>query len=112
MTWDDLLARLARAGHAPEELDFMDNYGAIASTKYPQLAGRHLRCLFGTIRIDETIRADAYVFPSPGDAQDFRLLMDPEPGWHREANIVFRCDPADIDALRKALDDAVDLSGS
>jgi hypothetical protein len=104
MTWDDLLERLRLAGLHPEELDFMENYGPIAAERHKELEGRHLRCVFGTVRLNGNLKFDVYFFPSPDDAEDFARVMGARRGWQQAGNMVFGTEPEDRERLRKTLE--------
>lgn len=103
MHWDELLARLEEAGHAPQELDFMDDYGPIARRTLPALDQRRWRCLYGVARIHGDLRFEAYLFPSLDDAEDFHQLMAPVEIWFRVDNVVLRAEPEHVPALRTIL---------
>lgn len=104
MTWEELVDGLSRSGHAPEELAFMENYGTVALGQQRVGEGRHLRCMFGTIRVDGDLRFDAYLFPSEAEAEEFLNLMR-ESGWRRLRNVVLRSEPAATPRLGALVED-------
>jgi len=99
MIWDELIDHLRDSGHEPEELDFMESYGPFVSRIFPQLAGRHIRCVFGRLRIEGTISFDVYLFPSGGEAEEFCLLVGTGAAWIHAGNLVCHMKPADSEYL-------------
>ena len=110
MTWDDLLERLRQNGHAPEELDFMENYGPIVRDEYPALKGRHVRCILGVARV-ESVRFETYLFPSRDDADDFHEQVNSSPGWYRVQNMVVRTEGDSLKRLKTLLNEALEGKG-
>jgi hypothetical protein len=107
MRWDEILERLDRNGHSPEELDFMDNYGPIVREEHPALRGRHLRCVLGVARIENRIRFEAYLFSSSDYAEEFLVLVNTSPGWSRVHNLVVHAEPANLGQVESVLREAV-----
>jgi hypothetical protein len=102
MTWEGLFQALDASGHVPEELDYMENYGAIAAARHEALGGRHVRCLFGTLRIDGDLAFDVYLFPSPEEAREFTELV--EAGTIRIGNLAARVGASQRERLRGILE--------
>ncbi len=95
MTWNAFLDHMRPSGLNPHEEEFMDDYGLLATRKYPRLQGRYFRCMFAVTRIEE-FSFETYVFPSPTDANAFEELMERDNGWQRRENLVFHTDPEDM----------------
>lgn len=106
MKWDELLERLAKHGHDPEELDFMESYGAIVRNVYPKLRGRRPRCMFGLARIRPGIRFEVYIFASEYDAEDFSASVG-GPGWHQVQNLVFHTSAEHVRRLEEIIDQVI-----
>jgi hypothetical protein len=102
MTWEGLVDALRASGHAPEELDYMENYGAVAAGRHAALRGRHLRCVFGTLRIDGSLQFDVYVFPSADEAGEFSEIIGRT--TIRRRNVVAEARPEDLDRVVTALE--------
>jgi hypothetical protein len=106
MKWDELLERLAKNGHHPEELDFMESYGAVVRNIYPELSGRRPRCMFGLAEIREGIRFETYIFASAYDAEDFFASIG-GPGWHQVQNLVFHTRAEHVRLLVEIIDQVI-----
>jgi hypothetical protein len=102
MTWEGLLQALEESGHAPEELDYMENYGAVAVVRHEALGGRRPRCLFGTLRVDGDLSFDVYLFPSAEEAREFAELM--EAGTIRIGNLAATVEADNRERLQGILD--------
>ncbi len=102
MNWNDFMDRMRRSNLDPHEEDFMDDYGTMASRKYPALEGRYFRCMFAATRV-EGFRFETYVFPSATDANEFKELMEEGTQWRRRDNLVLHGEPEHLDQLDKVL---------
>ena len=94
--------RLRRSDLNPHEEEFMDDYGTMATRKYPALEGRYFRCMFAATRV-EGFRFESYVFPSATDANEFKELMADGEEWRQRDNLVLHGEPDHLDQLDKIL---------